>query len=162
MNRTLICLGLSVFLFACRGPQQPAIDRNELPHLGAHFFEWRAQSLGISLEASRERDQNFPGNDGPPPHEKLDQAMAKEAARLWQSLCAACHGLNGVPPKSILVKPRTWGTMGTKMGFFFGGDKMRSAIYQKIADGQPPNMPAWNTQLSREQIWALVKHLEGF
>ena len=58
--------------------------------------------------------------------------------------------------------PRDWTGMGVRMGFFFGGDKMRAGIFRRIRDGVPPGMPGWDSALSREQIWALVRHLEGF
>ena len=54
------------------------------------------------------------------------------------------------------------------MGFFFGGDKMRAGLFKRIQeggepkDGKPSDMPAWSSSLSREQTWALVRHLESF
>jgi mono/diheme cytochrome c family protein len=54
------------------------------------------------------------------------------------------------------------------MGFFFGGDSMRAGIYRRISEGgevkdsQPSEMPAWRDTLAREQIWALVRHIEAF
>ena len=87
--------------------------------------------------------------------------MAGEAAALWGTLCARSHGVDGAPVVPAPPIPRDWSGMGMRMGFFFAGDKMRAGIYRRIRDGSPPAMPGWKTSLSREQIWALVRHLEG-
>ncbi|MCA9561081.1 MAG: cytochrome c [Myxococcales bacterium] len=47
------------------------------------------------------------------------------------------------------------------MGFTFGGDAMRRGIYRSIAEGKGEGMPAWGGRLSREQMWALVRHIES-
>ncbi|MCA9542738.1 MAG: cytochrome c [Myxococcales bacterium] len=38
---------------------------------------------------------------------------------------------------------------------------MRRGIYRSIAEGKGAAMPAWGTRLAREQIWALVRHIEA-
>ena len=131
-----------------------------MPHIGEAFFQWRAERLSISVPAAKRRDEGLPGDQGPPPN--VDQDMQREAAAIWRDLCGQCHGLDGRPPESLPIQPRAWGTMGTRMGFTFGGDKMRAGIYRKIMQGKPPHMPAWRGRLSREQVWALVRHIEGF
>ena len=82
------------------------------------------------------------------------------------SLATACDfGSRGKPPLATTSEPppRAWGGMGARMGFLFGGDKMRAGIYRSIDQGRGTGvMPAWGGQLSREQIWALVRHIEGF
>ena len=96
---------------------------------------------------------------------------APDLTERWRNLERFMSGLEGhraaLPERvgrrhRVTIEPRAWGTMGTSMGFFFGGDRMRAGIYRTVADGRPPNMPAWGAQLSREQLWALVRHIEGF
>ncbi len=64
-------------------------------------------------------------------------------------------------PEPGAAAPRAWG-FGSRMGFTFGGDAMRQSIYRAIEEGKPPAMPGWGETLSREQIWAIVLHIEGF
>ncbi|MBL91774.1 MAG: cytochrome C oxidase Cbb3 [Myxococcales bacterium] len=82
--------------------------------------------------------------------------------------CAVCHGPQGrTNPQKFTPAPRKFGGMGLKMGFFFGGDKMRAGIFQKIKTGQsakskvPSQMAGFGDLLHNEQIWALVLHLEN-
>lgn len=163
---TLVSLAL---LTACGGPPQAVVSDDARPKLGDDWFTYRAETLGITPAEARARDAALPGADGPPPEAALDDVTAREATVLWRAQCAACHGLDGEPPPAITERyeateqnpPRTWGGMAA-MGFLMGGDSMRSKIYARIADGVPPNMPAWGGTLSREQMWALVRHIEGF
>lgn len=167
---SFVSVGLLVVGTAgCAGPQQARIGPEDGPHLGAAWFAHRAQSLGLTPEAAEARDRALP-TETPPPDETFDATTGAEAAALWRDLCASCHGaqgrLEGVP--ELEPAPRKWGSFGVRMGFFFGGDKMRAGIYRKIAEGsedpQPGRavMPPWGQTLSREQIWALVRHIEGF
>ncbi|MCB1175154.1 MAG: cytochrome c [Leptospiraceae bacterium] len=97
-----------------------------------------------------------------------DKLLKREAAAIWRDRCSQCHGpagkLRGVKHQSIA--PRQFGTFGMSMGFLFGGDKMRAGIYRRIRDGSIQNgrelMPAFGPELAREQIWALVYHIERF
>jgi mono/diheme cytochrome c family protein len=106
--------------------------------------------------------------------ENIDDVTRARAAAIWSEHCSKCHGLDGEPPDASAqsyagAPPRTWGTFGTSMGFFFGGDKMRAGLFRVISeggakkeDGTASAMPAWGEMLSREEIWALVYHLESF
>lgn len=152
----------------CSGPDQAVVPDGAVPHLGEDWFAYRASTLGIDVPAARARDAAL-SEDEPPPVEVYDRALTVEAAVLWRGLCASCHGLNGdlegVPNMS--PEPKRWDTVGVSMGFFFGGDGMRAGIYRRIqrggsADGTPSAMPSWKGILSREQIWGLVRHIEGF
>ncbi len=58
--------------------------------------------------------------------------------------------------------PQSWGGVGPRMGFFFGGDAMRAGIYRVIAERLAPSMPAFGETLSCGQIWALFAHIEDF
>ena len=153
-------LYLSVLVTSCGGPTQAVISKKTRSHMGESFYTWRAQTLSMDVVTAKARDLKLPDGQGSPP--ETDRHMAQEAAAIWRDQCAPCHGVSGIPPKGLARKPRSWGTMGTRMGFTFGGDKMRAGIYRKIMSGVPPSMPAWRGQLSREQVWALVRHIEGF
>ncbi|PNV76129.1 c-type cytochrome [Leptospira inadai] len=78
----------------------------------------------------------------------------------WSQKCSACHGLSGVPPEGMQPTPRKFGTFGMKMGFFFGGDKMRAGIFRIIRDGKNQSMPSFGKELSEERIWALANKIE--
>lgn len=161
--------GLALALAACGGPPQATAPAGAEPHLGDGWFDFRADTLGIDPAEARARDAALPGGDGPPPEGALDGHTAREAAVLWVTRCAQCHGLEGEPPPDQVERwaaagqdpPRTWGG-ASRMGFAMGGDSMRAGLFRKIHDGVPPGMPPWGAVLAREQIWALVRHLEGF
>lgn len=166
---SLVCLAALVFTLGCGGPPQAVVADDAQPHLGETWFARRAETLAITVDAARTRDAALPGSEGPPPEAALDDFTAREAAVVWRTQCAACHGLDGQPPAAVVERyeaigqkpPRAWGGMAA-MGFMMGGDAMRAKLYTRIADGIPPAMPAWGGVLSREQIWALVRHIEGF
>ncbi len=133
------------------------------------WLERRARQLGVSLDEARHRDATL--SVATPPDVATDDAQTRaEAVAIWGRVCASCHGvsgrLDGVTQKTD-PPPRAWGGMGARMGFFFGGDKMRAGIYRAIAeggpvrDGKPSPMPAWGPTFAREQIWALVRYLES-
>lgn len=85
----------------------------------------------------------------------------KRAADIWHGACAFCHGENGTPPELWAAKGmRKFGTLGMKMGFFFGGDKMRAGIKRTIEYGKGTEMRAFKGHLSENEINALVKHIE--
>lgn len=158
---------LTVVTASCAGPTQVTAPADAQPHFGASWFAHRAQILGLTEAEARARDASLP--EDAPPEGIFDAALAEEAALLWREQCARCHGpsgrLEGVAPMDPM--PREWGTVGASMGFFFGGDKMRAGIYRSIAEGKEDVagrlvMPAWRGMLSREQIWGLVRHIEGF
>ena len=156
-----------LLLASCAGPRPPVIGPDMTPHPGEAWFAYRAASLGITEQEARARDADLP-TAGPPAEGTLDLTVAREAAALWRDVCAACHGLEGklegAPPME--PKPKVWGTFGVRMGFLFGGDKMRAGIYRSIAEGKRApdgqvTMPGWGAALSREQLWGLVQHIEG-
>jgi mono/diheme cytochrome c family protein len=153
-------------LTGCGGVKQATVPAGYDLHFGDDWFELRAEQLGITQEEAKARDRGLSEEEPP----ELDAHTGVEAAALWRDLCAQCHGPNGDPeeaPSKQQVTPRDWSGMGPSMGFFFGGDAMRAGIYRRIRDGgdedgKPSIMPPWGGQLSREQIWALVRHIEGF
>ncbi len=158
----LVLVSVSLFV-ACASPPPVEVPADGGPHIGNSWFEWRAQTLGITPAEARARDEALPnGEDGKVPAPgTLDADTQIEGALLWRAECARCHGANGDPPEPApgQVKLRTWNGMGAKMGFTFGGDRMRAGVYRKILVGGGA-MPGWKGYLSREQIWALVNHME--
>lgn len=148
-------------LLACGGPRLVAAPDGTEHLAGDAWFAWRAQRLGISVEQARARDAAIA--EDAPPVEPPDAEVRTRAAATWKAICATCHGLEGDPPERPgQPTPRAWDGMGAAMGFTFGGDKMRAGVYRKIRDGVGEAMPAWGQALSREQIWALVVHIESF
>ena len=164
--RLLVLLAL-LGLLGCSKPERVEAPPEALPHYGDAWFAFRGASLGISVAAAQSRDATIPA-DHPPA--TLDRTTAVEAAAIYRSVCVVCHGPGGEPPEkqpSGGAPPRAWGG-SARMGFFFGGDKMRAGLFKRIQEGGEPrdgkasDMPAWASTLSREQTWALVRHLESF
>lgn len=86
----------------------------------------------------------------------------KRAADIWQAACSFCHGTDGTPPEMWANKGmRKFGTLGMKMGFFFGGDKMRAGIAKTIENGKGTEMRPFKDHLTPAEIQALVRHIEG-
>ncbi|WP_332476466.1 c-type cytochrome [Leptospira ainlahdjerensis] len=81
---------------------------------------------------------------------------------LWDQKCAVCHGVDGTPKDSVFPRPKKLRGFGIKMGFLFGGDKMREGIFKTIRDGKNQTMPSFKEELSEEEIRALVKRIERF
>lgn len=169
LRRTLLILTPTLALAACGGPTHVIAPEGATPSYLDDWFTLRSQQLGISIEAAKARDARLP-EDRPPEGLEDDAALAREAAVIWKDLCAPCHGLDGTPVEDpeLLPRPKAWDSMGASMGFFFGGDKMRAGIYRKIRDGGPPRvdgslskMGAFGDALRREQLWALVAHIEA-
>lgn len=93
--------------------------------------------------------------------QRRDTPEAKRAAEIWQAACSFCHGVDGNPPEAWAGKGmRKFGTLGMKMGFFFGGDKMRAGIARTIAEGKGKEMRPFKDHLTAAEIEALVRHIE--
>lgn len=76
------------------------------------------------------------------------EAYIAAGKQLYGNLCAACHGENGK------------GTVGpdlTVSTYKFG--KSRLDIAKSISEGRPGGMPAFNGQITPEQIEGLVEYL---
>lgn len=100
----------------------------------------------------------FVGCASVPPKTPAD----KRAADIWQAACSFCHGVDGNPPPEWADKGmRRFGTFSMRMGFFFGGDKMRKGIARTIAEGKGAEMRPFKDHLTPEEIEALVRHIEG-
>lgn len=93
---------------------------------------------------------------------QVQSPQSKRAADMWLASCSICHGVDGSPPDVWAAKGmRRFGTLGMKMGFFFGGDKMRAGIGRTIAEGKGTEMRPFKDHLTAEEIAALVKHIES-
>ncbi|WP_244247598.1 c-type cytochrome [Leptospira yasudae] len=104
----------------------------------------------VTCQSSQTRTEEFSNS----------KVADQEADLLWEQKCAACHGLDGTPNESVTPKPRKLSGFGLKMGFFFGGNKMREGIFKTIRDGKNQTMPSFKDELSEDQIRALVKRIE--
>lgn len=80
--------------------------------------------------------------------------------RLYEQNCAACHGLNGVPPPGLELKPYPL-DLTVHVPQHPDGQ-----VYQFIAKGIPGTaMRAWGEgegRLSDEEIWHIVNYLRTF
>jgi mono/diheme cytochrome c family protein len=162
-------VSLVLALAACSGGGVRAAPPTEAPLLGDAWFAARGPTLGLDAAAARARDAAI--SEAVPPEQPPDAQLRTQAAAIWATLCASCHGATGrlenvAPTPPDVPLPRAFGGARMAMGFFFGGDKMRAGLYRKIARGAPPTvppspMPPWESTLSREQIWALVAHIES-
>jgi mono/diheme cytochrome c family protein len=160
-------LTVGLFGLGC-GPSRVVAPSGAAPHLGDAWYDHRAAQLDISPAEARARDAAL-SVESPPP---MDDALRAEAAAIWASACASCHGADGDPataPVQLDPPPKSWTGMGPTMGFTFGGDSMRAGIFRRIAeggearpDGTPSPMMGWRAQLSNEQLWALVVQIEAF
>lgn len=162
--RAGLLLLLSLSLSAC-GAGQAKISPERVGHPGESWWAYRA-SLTPGQTVAQAKVADAALSEAAPPEEGPHRlALAQEAAALWRDLCAPCHGsrgdLEGVDLSAFDKPPRRWDGMGPSFGFFFGGDKMRAGIYRSIRDGKDA-MPPFGPVLSREQLWALVRHIEGF
>jgi len=155
---------LVLTLIGCAATKPPVPPAGAEPHVGEDWFVWRAGTLGITVDEAKARDAKLPDgtNETAPPEGTLDANTQLEAAILWNQECARCHGIDGQPPEveEGQVQPKAWGGMAA-MGFLMGGDAMRAGIYKTIDNGKG-TMAGWGDALSREQMWALVAHIESF
>lgn len=55
---------------------------------------------------------------------------------------------------------RRFGTLGMRLGFLFGGDKMRAGIARTIAEGKGTEMKPFKDHLTPQEIAALVRYIE--
>lgn len=152
--------------FNCAKTIPPSEHQGTFPHDKESWLQWRSEAGQLDLQAAADLDlqwdaQHKPENYGAP-------YQREEGRALWQKHCALCHGPAGKGnPQKYDPPPRKFGGMGMTMGFFFGGDKMRAAIFHKIKTGQAlkkkenSRMAGNGELLHNEQIWALVLHLEN-
>ena len=166
ISRLFLILSCMVLGSCTHKAPLPKYD-TDFPHDKNGWIKWRAQQLHTEPQAVQIQDQKMDAQHKPSNYEA--PYLLEEGASLWQVHCTSCHGPKGNSnPQNWQPKPRKLGSMGLKMGFFFGGDKMRAGIFHKIKTGQSlkktkttPQMPAFEGALRNEQIWALVLFLEN-
>jgi len=82
----------------------------------------------------------------------LASFAADEAADLYKSKCAMCHGPDG---KGKMAGTKDLGSAEVQ--------KMSDAeLTAVLTDGKPPKMPAYKGKLSDDQIKSLVKYVRSF
>jgi mono/diheme cytochrome c family protein len=82
----------------------------------------------------------------------LASFAADEAATLYKSKCAMCHGPDG---KGKMAGTKDFGSAEVQ--------KMSDAdLTATITNGKPPKMPAYKGKLTDAEIKDLVKHVRTF
>lgn len=168
LPRSALLLAASLSLACGRPvrPDKPAADAQL--QLGDAWFPARAASLHITPEQARARDAAITDKDAPA--ESWDPFMREQASLAWETVCASCHGVDGKGTgvqKKFAHPPRAFGGMGMRMGFTFGGDKMRAGLFRKVMKGgqadpeKPGEMPAMDDGFPRELGWAMVHYVES-
>ena len=81
--------------------------------------------------------------------------------------CVACHGL-GTRAPNLLIDHAGVGTIGVRCANRVPGEDCKAYLYSSMVDpgaymveGFQPIMPDMRSQLSNEQIWALVAYLQS-
>jgi mono/diheme cytochrome c family protein len=90
------------------------------------------------------------------PLEKSDRVL-NAGNQIFSQLCQVCHGKSGAgdgpTASSLQPKPADLTTEAVQ-------DQADGAIYWKIREGRPP-MPGFESQLSEQQIWAIVHYMRA-
>ena len=80
-----------------------------------------------------------------PPFDLSDAKVIGEGAQLFRQTCTGyCHGKDGGPSRAPKLR----------------ANKLeRTYVYGRITKGSPNGMPAFETAISRENIWKLVAYV---
>lgn len=123
-------------------------------YMGYYLFSgWSSQAVAdASRKAKADRIQTAhetveAGKENKSGEEKIKTYVAA-GAQLYKNLCAACHGENfkgGVGP-DLTVSTYKYG-------------KSRSDVEKSISQGRPNGMPAFNSQINKEQVESLVEYV---
>lgn len=85
------------------------------------------------------------------------EKIVKAGNQIFQQLCAVCHGKegegDGITAATLDPKPANLQDSTIQA-------QSDGAFYWKIREGRPP-MPAFKSQLSDKQIWALVTYIKS-
>lgn len=110
-------------------------------HLNAQSSSWTAPDEANQLENPLENS------------EKIISA----GKQIFSQLCAVCHGKtgkgDGITASALNPKPADLTSKGVQ-------EQSDGAIYWKIREGRPP-MPAFENQLSEQQVWAIVHYIRS-
>lgn len=124
-------------------------------YMGYYLFSgWSSQSEADAAKKARdERKQaahkavETTGTGAPGSGHKVETYIAA-GKQLYGNLCAACHGeaaKGNVGPDLTVSK------------FKYGKDRLD--IAKTISEGRPGGMPAFSSQLSKEQVESLVEYV---
>ena len=166
MRRSSLALATLALAASCAAQRPLELSNGAHAHTGSSWWPHRAAQLGISVDQARARDAAF--SDEVPPAEP-DPQLAMEAALIYRDLCASCHGASGRLDglTGADVAPTKLAGPGARFARLISGDSFRATRFRRIRDGgdpidaKPSRMRAFRDDLSNEQIWAMVHHLEN-
>ncbi len=89
---------------------------------------------------------------------KSSPAVIKQGKSLFDSRCARCHGPEGKGDG----KESEPSTPAADLTDPFRADlNPDGVIFHRIANGKPPAMPAFKSQMSPEEIWTVVHYVKS-
>jgi len=100
---------------------------------------------GWFLDHSPGLAQGLNNSANAPPFDLSDVKVIGEGAQLFRQTCTGyCHGKDGGPARAPKLR---------------AAKLERTYIYARITKGSPNGMPAFETAMSRENIWKLVAYI---
>jgi mono/diheme cytochrome c family protein len=138
------------------------------------FLRTKAAELGISIDTAQERDTALSSTVNPF-HARNDPSAVSRGAVIYSHECADCHGKNVDGRGPLLPMPlesldfhRTSMRMditahGGAIKKWFKTIENGATAQEKGPDGEPITltMPAFGSQLAREQIWLVITYLQS-
>jgi mono/diheme cytochrome c family protein len=88
---------------------------------------------------------------------KVAPDTVKKGRGLFTSRCQKCHGLQGKgdgPDADPKNKP-------ADLTASKAADNPDGVLFYKVANGQPPKMPAFKGLMSRDEIWTVVEYVKS-
>jgi mono/diheme cytochrome c family protein len=86
----------------------------------------------------------------------LNQAILSQGAQIYEAQCASCHG-----PAGAGDGPEAPSIMPDLTDLTFWAESSNAAIFQRVASGAMPNMPAFSEDLDAEEIRAVVGYVRA-
>lgn len=83
--------------------------------------------------------------------------VVKKGRGIFTSRCQKCHGLQGKgdgPDADSKNKPADLTVSKVE-------DNPDGVLFYKVANGQPPKMPAFKGLMSRDEIWTVVEYVKS-
>jgi quinol-cytochrome oxidoreductase complex cytochrome b subunit/mono/diheme cytochrome c family protein len=93
-----------------------------------------------------------------PPVEPAGEIQRADVARVYNTNCAACHGVDGSATKTRKVMP----TIPDFTSLAWQMTQTEFEITHRIQHGLEPQMPAYRDQLSQREILALTIYVRAF
>jgi mono/diheme cytochrome c family protein len=89
---------------------------------------------------------------------KPSPALAKQGRAIFTANCQKCHGpqAKGDGPDSDPQSPAA--DLTDEFRYELNPE---GVLFHKVLDGHPPQMPAFKSQLSANQIWQVVEYLKS-